>query len=122
MGVVVKFWSRIFWKGRRKKRLEVRVPVQVRTSTGWKEQFWTDDLSESGLRMVISSLSDLIGERRDVELGILLNDSGGPIWIIAEPIWTTRTTDGRQSSGWMFVQPFQNSHEQIMAFLKSPPS
>lgn len=115
----MKFWSRNFWTRRRKKRLEVRVPVQVRTSAGWKEQFWTDDLSESGLRMVISSLSDLIGERRDVELGILLNDSDGPIWISAEPIWTTRTTDGRQSSGWMFIQPFQHAHEQVVAFLKS---
>ena len=95
------------------------MPVRVKTPEGGEEQFWTNDLSESGLRMVISSLSDLTGGGRDIELGLVLAEAEEPVWVVAEPIWTTRTPDGRQSSGWMFSQFPQNGQEQIAAFLRS---
>ncbi len=118
----MRIWNRIFGKGRKKERLEVRVPVRVKTPEGREEQFWTDDLSESGLRMVVSSLSDLTGGRRDVELGLVLAEDEDPVWVVAEPIWTTRTPDGKQSSGWMISQFPQNGQERIADFLRSQPT
>ena len=91
----------------------------VKNPEGWEEQFWTDDLSESGLRMVVSSLSDLTGGRRDVELGLVLAEAEEPVWVVSEPIWTTRTPDGRQSSGWMFSQFPEGGQERITVFLRS---
>ncbi len=45
------FLRRLIGKSRRGKRVRIRLPVTVEAASVEGEAFWTEDLSESGLRM-----------------------------------------------------------------------
>ena len=51
------FLRRILGKHRRHDRLDIKLSVRVETEAGNGKEFWTEDVSESGLRMDISPLS-----------------------------------------------------------------
>ena len=53
------FLKRIFKKHRRYERLEVRLPVRMGTHADEGQAFWTEDLSEGGLRMDITGDASL---------------------------------------------------------------
>ena len=114
--------KRLFGKGRRGERLEVRLSVLMKTTGGEEKTLWTEDLSETGLRMNITevrSLSDLTGGGRDIRLGLVLDQSGDPAYLIAEPIWTKRVEDGTQPSGWMFRQYERDARQRLADFIRS---
>ena len=112
------FLRRIFKKHRRYERLEVRLPVRMGTRAAEGQEFWTEDLSEGGLRMDITgdaSLGELMGGHRDVELRIPLEEGSEPVRVMAEPVWTLRTEDNRLSSGWVFCRYYGDAQERISA-------
>ncbi len=48
---------------------------------------------------------------------ITLREEEEPVRMMAEPIWTTRTEDGKQASGWMFCSYQRDSRERLVAFI-----
>jgi hypothetical protein len=112
---------RLIGKRRKGKRVRIKLPVTVEAASVEGETFWTEDLSESGLRMQIpeaSSLSDLTGSHRDVGFRITLREDEEPVRMMAEPVWTARMDDGKQASGWMFCSYQGDSRERLVAFIE----
>ena len=110
--------QRAFWRERGAVRVYLRCPVLVKNNKGEIERFHTDDLSSSGLRMAVSSISELIGEEKDAEIGIVINDEEDPVWLIAESVWSARLEDGRHSSGWRFRSFQDDGGERVQEFVQ----
>ena len=114
------FLRRILGKHRRHDRLDIRLSVRVETEVGNGKEFWTEDISASGLRMDISPLSsvgDLTGGLREVWLSITLNQDDEPVQVSAEPIWTTGGERDGHSSGWMFCKYRGDARDRLAALV-----
>ncbi len=119
MSAGMRFLGRIFGKQSRRQRLRVRLPVLVKALSGEERQFWTEDLSEGGFGMLVPSLSDLAGGRREIDVGLVLEGAESPVQAVAEPVWSTRTARGNQFSGWRFRRFQGNGQGRVAEFLRA---
>ncbi len=100
----------------------VKIPVLIEFSGETARRFWSDDLSEGGMRIDIPSgfsVSDLTGGNERTDLRIVIDEDEEPVHVAAEPAWSHPTEDGRLSTGWRFIQYYEGAHEQLTYFVRT---
>ena len=107
----------------RRRRHRTRVNVRLRVTIGKNEEaYWTEDLTEGGMRMLIGkqlSLSQLTGDSREVPMAIQLEGDEEPVRLFGEPLWTVRTDDAQLSTGWTFARYEGDGEERLRVFMES---